>query len=206
MEAFYSQWITEEERLLNDLLSVLPNRPDLHIPLISRVLLHYAEYSDRLFQLADREIFLVLSAYWLTPVERSFFWLGGLKPGILFHFTPPDINEDQRRKIEKLKQQTVHSEAELEAMMREVEVTMMALVTVTALHGNARNGEARADVETRLIDIMHTVFQDADRLRKHVVSRKLKVLNTNQAVQFLALVTNHQILARQFGLRHIARA
>jgi Seed dormancy control len=205
MEAFYSQWIAEEERHVRDLLSVPPNRPDLQIPLISRVLSHYNDYYDRLFRLANRDIFLVLSAYWLTPIERSFIWLGGLKPDILFRFTSPDINEDQRREMEKLKQQTVQRERELEEVMQEVEVTMTALVNMTALHGNARNGEARAMAETRAIDITHSVFYEANRLRKHVVSRKLKILNTTQAVQFLALVGNHQILIHQFGLQHMAQ-
>jgi transcription factor TGA len=206
METFYPQWIIEEECLLNDLLSIPPNRPDLHISLISRALSHYAKYYDRLSQLADQDIYLVLSAYWLTPVERSFFWHGGLKPDILFHFSPLDLNDYQNREIEKLRQQTLHRETELEVMMREVELTMMALVATEAVHGSTLNEEARAEAEMRVTEIMRMVFLEADRLRKHVVARKLKVLNTAQTVRFLAMVTNYQIWTRRLGLCHIAQS
>lgn len=204
MEVFYSQWIIEERRLLNDLSSVPQNSPYLHmITLISRALAHYAEYYDRLSQLAEQNIFLVFSAYWLNPVERTFFWLGGLKPSMLFHLIPSDLNDDQRRVIEELKQQTVQRETELETMMYEVGATITLLMATEAIQGNPKNGEVRAELATRVVDMMGAMFDEANKLRKHVVSSKLIVLNAAQMVKFLARLANHHLWIHQLGLCHI---
>ncbi|XP_078150172.1 protein ZW2-like [Carex rostrata] len=204
MEIFYSQWIIDERRLLNDLSSVPQNSPTLHMStLISRALSHYAEYCDRLSQLAEQNIFLAFSAYWLNPLERTFFWLGGLKPSILFHLISSDLNDDQRREIEELKQQTVQRETELETMMYEVEGTITVLMATEAMEGNPRNGEARAELATRVADMIGAAFDEANKLRKQVVSRKLIVLNAAQMVKFLARVANHHLWIHQLGLSHI---
>ncbi|XP_078150171.1 protein ZW2-like [Carex rostrata] len=204
MEIFYSQWIIEERRLLNDLSSVPQNSPYLHMStLISRALSHYAEYYDRLSQLAEQNIFLVFSAYWLNPVERSFFWLGGLKPSILFHLIPSDINDDQRREIEELKQQTVQRETELETIMYKVGATITVLMVTETMQGNPKNGDVRAELAIRVVDMMRAVFDEANKLRKYVMLRNLIVLNAAQMVKFLARVANHHLWIHQLGLYHM---
>ena len=196
----FSDHFLEEGRLLNDLSSVPQNCPYHNITLIFRALSHYAEYYDRLSQLPEQNIFLVFSAYWLNPIERTFLWLGGLKPSILFHLIPSDLNDDQRREIEELKQQTVQRETELETMMHEVQGTITALMATEAMHGKPKNGEVRAEVEINTADMMRAVFDEANKLRKHVVSRKLNILNAAQMVRFLAFVAKHYIWIHQLGI------
>lgn len=205
MEAFYSRCLIEEERLLNDLLSVPQDRPDLQIPLISRMLSQCAEYYNRKSQLAERDIFQVFSPYWLTPVERTFLWLGGLKPNIIFHFVPSGLNNDQRRDLEQLKTQMVQRKTELEERMRHVEEAMTVLMTLAAVHGHVRNGEARGEAALRVAEMMRVVFYGADTLRKHVVTRTIHILSTAQTVLFLGSAVNFHLRLRQYGLHGNAR-
>lgn len=205
MEAFYSEWLIQEERLLNELLSVPQDRPDLQIPVISRVLSHYAEYYNRKSQLAERDIFQVFAAYWLTPVERSFLWLGGLKPDMIFRFVPSALSNDQRREMEQLNTQMVQRQAELDIRMQHVEEMMTALMALAAVHGHVKNGEMRGETALRAAEMMRAVFDMADRLRKHVVTRIIEILDTAQRVQFLVSGANFHLRVRQFGLHLSAR-
>jgi Seed dormancy control len=199
MEAFYSQWLIEEERLLNDLLAVPHDRPDLQLPLISQMLAHCAEYHNLKSRLAEQDVFQVFSAYWLTPIERSFLWLGGLKPSMIFNFVPSSLNNDQARPIYQLQRQMTQRETELEARMQQVEETMTILMALAAVHGPVRNGEARGQEALRVAEIMHEVFNQADRFRKHVVTRIIIILDTAQTVRFLVSAASFNISLRRYG-------
>lgn len=204
MDALYSQWLLEKQDLLIHLLSV-PDRPDLQIPLINRMLSHCAKYYNLKSLLAERDIFQVFSAYWLTPVERSFLWLGDVKPSTIFQFVPSNLINDQRRMMEQLKTQVVQRQSELEETMRQVEEAMMVLMALSAVHGPIRNGEARADVVHRVAEMMRTVLYEADRLRKHVVIRIIQILSTGQTVHFLVSVANFHLWLRRYGLQSLHR-
>ncbi|KAJ4733043.1 transcription factor-like protein [Rhynchospora pubera] len=201
MEAFYAQWIIDEENILNDLLSVPSDRPDLHIPLISRMLSHCAAYYNRKSQIAERDIFQAFSCYWLTPVERSFLWLGGLKPDMIFRFVPSGLNMAQRSEIEQLRMQMMERRTELDMRMRQVEEAMTVLMALAAVHGYVRNGEARGEATLRIAEILRAVFDEADRLRKYVVTKIIDILNTTQTVRFLAMAVNFHLRTRRYGLR-----
>ncbi|KAF3322717.1 transcription factor HBP-1b(c38)-like protein [Carex littledalei] len=203
MDALYSQWLLEKQDLLIHLLSVPQDRPDLQIPLIIRMLSHCAEYYNLKSQFAERYIFHILSAYWLTPVERSFLWLGDVKPSTIFQFVPSGLINDQRRMMEQLKRQIVQRQTELEEMMRQVEETMTVLMALAAVHGPVRNGEARGDAERRVAEMMRAVLYEADRLRKHVVIRIIQILSTGQTVQFLVSATNFHLWLRRYGLQSL---
>jgi Seed dormancy control len=205
MEAFYSRWLIEQERILNDLLAVPQDRPDLQIPLISQMLSHCAEYHNARSRLAEEDVFQVFSASWLTPIERSFLWLGGLKPRMIFSFVPLRLNNDQTRQMYQLQRQMVQRQTELEARMRQVEETMMILMALTTVLGPVRNGEARAEAALRVAEIMHAVFNQADRLRKHVVTRIINILGTAQTVSFLVSAANFHISLRRYGFPDAAR-
>jgi Seed dormancy control len=193
MENFYSQWLIQEQHLLNDLLSVPGDRPDLHIPLITRALSHYAEYYTHKSQLANRDIFRAFSAYWLTASERSFFWLGGLNPGIFFHSLPSDLSPDQSENVEQLRQQMLKRTYELEEQMRCVEEAMAVLIALASVHGKAKNGEARGETTERVAEMMHAVLEEADNLRKNVVRRNLEILSSAQTVRFFAALAHRHL-------------
>lgn len=201
MDAFYSVWLVEEHRLLIDLLSVPPDRSDLHLPLISRAVSHYTEYYKRKCQLADQDVFQAFSAGWLTAIERSFFWLGGLKLDIFFRSSPSDLNAEQKEKMEQLREETRKRERQLEGKMREVEEAMAVLMALAAVHGRVRNGDARGEMTERVAEMMRAVLDEADGLRKHVVRGQLEILSTGQAVQFFAALAHRHLQVRWFGVR-----
>ncbi|KAJ3699786.1 hypothetical protein LUZ61_003491 [Rhynchospora tenuis] len=202
MENFYAQWLVQEHHLLNDLLSVPQDRPDLHIPLINRALSHYAEYYKHKAQLAKRDIFRAFSAYWLTASERSFFWLGGLNPGIFFQSLPSDLTPDQREKLDQLRQKSVKRERELECRMRQVEEAMAVLMALAAAHGKVRNGEARGETTERVAEMMRAVLDEADGLRKHVVTRSIEILTSAQTVRFFAALAHRHLWFYRHGSRN----
>lgn len=202
MEHFYSQWLIQEQHLLNDLISVPQDRPDLHIPLINRAVSHYAEYYKHKSQLADRDIFLAFSAYWLTYIERSFFWLGGLNPGIFFHSLPLDLTLDQSYRVEQLRQQTMRRIHELEEKMRVVEEAMSVLMALAAAHGKVRNGEARGYTTERVGEMMRAVLDEADKLRKNVVRKNIEILSTAQTVRFFATLAHRHLCFYWQGLQY----
>lgn len=201
MENFYSQWLIQEQHLLNDLLSVPRDRPDLHIPLINRAVSHYAEYYKHKSQLANRDIFRAFSAYWLTSSERSFFWLGGLNPGIFFHSLPSDLTTDQSKKVEQLRIQTVKRTHEIEEKMRQVEEAMAVLMALAAVHGKVKNGEARGETTETVAEMMRAVLDEADDLRKNVVRRNIEILTSAQTVRFFATLAHRHLCFYWQGLR-----
>ncbi|KAJ3683646.1 hypothetical protein LUZ60_013873 [Juncus effusus] len=186
MEVFYSQLLIQQQQLLQDLLSVPQDRPDLHIPLISRALSYYVEYYHHKSQLADRDIFQVFSPYWLTPLERSFLWLRGVRPCVIFRLIPTDLTDDQKRQVGELREVIVEREWELERRMRMVEEATTVLLALTAVHGAHRNGETRAEATERVTELMRIVYKEADGLRRRLVTRIMQILSTAQTVRFLA--------------------
>ncbi|KAJ3677514.1 hypothetical protein LUZ60_003238 [Juncus effusus] len=204
MEVFYSEWIVQKQQLLNDLLSVPQDRADLQNLLISRALSHYSEYCQRMSELAERDVFQVLAPHWLTSIEISFLWNGGVKPCVLFRLIPKDLTVDKRRQVHQLRQETIEVESALESKMRILEDAVIMLMALSTVHGPHKNGEARADITHRVAELMRRVYIEADGLRRMIITRILEILSIAQTVQYFAEASRLLLRLRQSGLRQMA--
>ncbi|MQM18283.1 hypothetical protein Taro_051270 [Colocasia esculenta] len=62
--------------------------------LISRTLAHCKAYYREKARLADRDDLLVYSPTWLTPFERTFLWVTGFRPSLVFRLLRATIGAD----------------------------------------------------------------------------------------------------------------
>ncbi|XP_072975008.1 protein DOG1-like 4 [Typha angustifolia] len=201
MESFFENWVAQEEDLLASLLAVPRDRVDLHLPLISRALEHYHSYYLAKSRLADRDVFLVFSPSWLTPFERNFMWIAGVNPALIFQFVPADLSPEQRREVEELRREAEAVEREMTAVMARVQESVVSLLALEMLHGGLRNGEARAEAAAEVEDALRGILGEADGLRVRIVARIVEILESYQAVEFLANAANCHIRIRRWGIR-----
>uniref|UniRef100_A0A7N0SWE1 DOG1 domain-containing protein n=1 Tax=Kalanchoe fedtschenkoi TaxID=63787 RepID=A0A7N0SWE1_KALFE len=96
MHGFYRDWMGRQEGIFDELQSSVasPNSDDDEgdadarlSELVERATAHYIEYYHAKSRVAQDNVFLVFSPTWLTPLERSFLWITGFKPGLVFQIT-----------------------------------------------------------------------------------------------------------------------
>ncbi|GFY83786.1 hypothetical protein Acr_03g0005600 [Actinidia rufa] len=152
--------------------------------LISRVLSHYQEYYEEKSRVVKRDVFLVFSPTWFTPLERAFFWIAGFRPGLAFRIvvaSVDDMTEDQNRRMRQLMSETNAEERELGNRLASAQESV----------AGPRGGEIEAVVGA-LRSTMEAVLGDADSLRTRTAERVVEILSPAQNVRFLAASTQLQ--------------
>jgi hypothetical protein len=81
-----------------------------------------------------------------------------------------------------------------------VEEAMAVLIALAAVHGKAKNGEARGDTTKTVAEIMRVVLEEADNLRKNTV-RNIEILNIVQTVLFFATLAHRHLSFYWQGFR-----
>lgn len=89
MHTFFREWMNRQEGVLTELQRSItsPNSDESesgHSELLGRVMSHYTEYYVAKSRVGQDNVFLLFSPTWLSPLERSFLWIGGFKPGLAF--------------------------------------------------------------------------------------------------------------------------
>ncbi|OWM70742.1 protein DOG1-like 4 [Punica granatum] len=212
---FFGHWLDHHQALLDQLLPLaasngLTTDHNSHqlASAIGQVLLHYQHYFDEASKLAREDIFLLLSAPWLSPLERTFLWNGGFKPTLVFSLIDGrDLTAEQVRDIEQLRAEAKRKERELGEAMAGVQESVAApplqgLLRLRARGARALDGE-EPDLEMAVEGLraaMRGVLEGADALRGATVRGLMEVLRPDQTVRFLVAAAEFQLRVRRWGL------
>ncbi|XP_057476665.1 protein ZW2-like [Actinidia eriantha] len=211
-EFFFEGWLVRQEHLLDELLCMQQRCHESHVDdvkdLISRVLSHYQEYYEEKSRAVKRDVFLVFSPTWFTPLERAFFWIAGFRPGLAFRIvvhSVDDMTEDQSRRMRQLMSETKAEERELGNRLASSQESVAERQVLEAARRKAvpREGEVE-DVVGALRSAMEAVLGGADSLRMRTAERVVEILSPAQNVRFLAAATQLQVKIRMWGLEREA--
>ncbi|KAH7676505.1 Transcription factor TGA like domain-containing protein [Dioscorea alata] len=196
MESYYPAWISRQEQLLGELLSI--NRDDIPAQraLISRVLAHYHEYYA---QKSRTDVLLLFSAPWLTPLERTFLWATGWRPSLAFRLLPRAITHPltaaQSPAVDDLRRLTAAREKEVENGLAKVQEAVASTAMLRLARGERRttSGEGEGDggsssgnAAQLVLAELDALVSAADALRSETVTSLIEILSVEQTVDFLA--------------------
>ncbi|XP_039129237.1 protein DOG1-like 4 [Dioscorea cayenensis subsp. rotundata] len=211
MESYYPAWISRQEQLLGELLSI--NRDDIPAQraLISRVLAHYHEYYA---QKSRTDVLLLFSAPWLTPLERTFIWATGWRPSLAFRLLPRAITHPltpaQSPAVDELRRLTVAREKEVEDGLAKVQEAVASTAMLRLARGERRRttsgggggGEGEGGSSSSgnaaqlLLAELDALVSAADALRADTVTSLVEILSVEQTVDFLAAAASLHLQIR----------
>ncbi|KAK9126691.1 hypothetical protein Scep_015537 [Stephania cephalantha] len=220
--AFFEGWLVRQEHYLDELLSAQDSFADEDGEsqqeevrgLISRVLSHYQQYYQAKALAARNDVFHVFSPSWFSTLERSFLWIGGFKPGLVFRLLGSavggDMGSEQLMLIERLKGETRAAEKELEEEMASVQESVAAppLVEMARRAGRLVDRERRSGADNVLESLRRSaqvLVESADHLRAMTTSKVIEVLSPAQGVRLLAAAAQLQLRIRMWGAQRDGR-
>ncbi|CAH1418718.1 unnamed protein product [Lactuca virosa] len=207
-EDFLQGWFVRQEHYLEELRSTLATsheskEEDLR-DLITRVLVHYQEYFEEKSRIANYDVFLVFCPPWCSSLERSFFWIAGVKPRVAFRLVSKsveDLSGDQVERMERLKAETMVEEKELGDELARIQESVAAPPILELARRMAR-GEECTQVESAMEALkmeMGVVVANADMLRTRTAVRVADILTPVQNLKFLTALTEFQMKVRVVG-------
>ncbi|MQM14314.1 hypothetical protein Taro_047245 [Colocasia esculenta] len=221
MEAFFEGWLQRQEELLHELLAVrsddgpCDDDDDRLRELISCTLAHCKAYYREKARLADRDVLLVYSPTWLTPFERTFLWVAGFRPSLVFRLLRAAVGADgnaggatpeKALALEVLEADIAEEERKLTREMAGLQEAM-ALLQVVAMVRRAvaaRNGHTQAnedEVVGPLVRSLRLLLAYADRLRVRLVKRLVEILRPAQMADLLVAAWQLHLRIRGWGMR-----
>ncbi|KAL5721019.1 hypothetical protein ACHQM5_013628 [Ranunculus cassubicifolius] len=205
-ETFFEGWLVRQEHYLDELLSAEPNCEEELQALILRVLQHYQQYYEAKSIAIDHDVFHVFSPSWFSSFERSFLWIGGFKPALVFRILATsvgDLSGEQGEMVERLKGEVKGEEIELEKEMAMVQESVAAppLLDMARRAGRLVDGERRAvdAVIESLKNSMQVLVGRADCLRVTTTKKVIEILSPVQRVKLLASAAQLQLRIRSWG-------
>lgn len=211
-ERFLQRWMVSQEHYLDELLTTERNCGEYGekemTDLVSRVLTHYQLYYEQKSRVIERNVFVVFSPPWFTPLERTLLWIGGFKPGLAFRIVAEavgELSEDQRRRMNELQEETRTEERLLSDELARIQETVAAppLMELARQAGRRRDGEILgSDSVTELLSsALETVVRDAELLRMSTAVKVVEILTPIQNVKFLGAVGRFHMKIRTWGLQ-----
>lgn len=129
-ESFFQGWLRRQEHLLNELTTAQNTLDEsLMRNLVLRVLAHYQEYFEEKSRMSNVNVFYMFSPAWFTPLEKSFLWIAGFKPGLAFALvvnSVDDLNENQVERMNRLRVETRIQEKNLMDKLAKIQETVAA--------------------------------------------------------------------------------
>ncbi|XP_027350665.1 protein DOG1-like 4 [Abrus precatorius] len=213
-EAFLQGWMVRQRDHLNELISAqqhLEEHQDAEIrQLINRVLCHYGQYYEEKSRIAHQNILLVFSPTWFSSLERTFFWVGGFKPGMAFEVVNTaleDLSEEQRQRLRQLNNETKVKERALNDELAKLHESFAAppLVDMARNYGRvclSRSFMAEDDavLPSSFKETLERLVTNADALRRNTALKVVQILRPAQIVTVLIAVAELQLRIRSWGL------
>ncbi|KAK7294711.1 hypothetical protein RJT34_17604 [Clitoria ternatea] len=211
-EEFLQGWMVRQREYLDELLSAQQHHQEMQDDdmreLINRVLCHYGQYYEEKSKIAHQNILLAFSPPWFSSLERTFYWVGGFKPGMAFQVVNTaleDLSEEQRQKLSKLNQETKVKERALNDELAKLHESVAAppLVDMARSHGRACFSMSIAEeaaVPSTFKETLENMVANADTLRTSTALKIVQILKPAQIVTFLVAVAELQLRIRTWGL------
>ncbi|XP_058761951.1 protein ZW2-like [Vicia villosa] len=213
-EEFLQGWLNRQRNYLDELLSAQELRQQMdgteRMNLLNRVICHYGQYYEEKSKIAHQNILLVFSPPWLSSLEKSYLWIAGFKPGLTFHLVnktlEDDLSEEQKERLDELKQETKMKERELNDEMAKVHESTAAppLLDLIRSHGRvclSRSFMAEgSNVPNTFKEKLENLVTNADALRTETALRVVQILRPAQVLKFFVSVAELQLRVRSLGL------
>lgn len=206
-EAFFNGWLNRQENFLQQLAQALSSQEIERLgSLILEVLSHYEEYLEEKSRAAKEDVFPFFSPPWLSSFEKTFLWVGGFKPFLLFKIlanSVTDLTREQEETVERVKYETKKEERELTEAMATIQesVATPPLLNLVRRFGKLVDGEAldlQSAMETLKLGLLR-ILERADRLRGSTAKKVVEILSPGQTVKFLAAAAEFQLGVRKLG-------
>lgn len=169
---------------------------------------HYMQYYQEKYKAANEDVFLLYSPPWFSSFERTFLWISGFRPSLIFKFIAETVggflSAEQKERIEVVKIGTKKEEGEIDDAMVRIQESVAAppLFNLVRMVGRLEDGEV-SDLDTAMQELktgMLTVMGKADCLRGSTMWKVLEILSPEQTVKLLAGATQFQLQTRRLGL------
>ncbi|KAG9447878.1 hypothetical protein H6P81_014006 [Aristolochia fimbriata] len=207
-DAFFRQWLRDQEDYLRQLLRHDGLEPRETENLLSRVLRHYESYYDEKSRFARADALQFFSPPWLTALEKTFLWIGGWKPSLAFRImnSVGSLSVEQQLWMERSRAETRVREAELAEEQAKIQESLggpTVLEQARRARQRARDGERReAEEVLEALDLaIRALLEEADLLRVDTVRKIVEILRPPQSVHFLAAATQLHLRIRRKGLQ-----
>ncbi|KAM7520881.1 hypothetical protein LguiB_019843 [Lonicera macranthoides] len=210
--AFFEGWLQRQQTFLEQLLTISTSPPQNNDKerrqLVEQVIGHYMQYYQEKYKAANDDIFLLYSPPWFSSFERTFLWISGFRPSLVFKFIAETVEDflsaEQKERIEVVKIGTKKEEGEIEDAMAKIQESVAAppLSNLVRMVGRLEDGEV-SDMDTAMEELkaaMLTVMGKADCLRGSTVWKVLEILSPEQTVKLLAGAAQFQLQTRRLGL------
>ncbi|GAA0161707.1 hypothetical protein LIER_17960 [Lithospermum erythrorhizon] len=177
--------------------------------LVDRVLAHYQQYFEEKSRMAHRNVFIMFSPPWFTPLEKALLWIAGFKPGMAFTLLETSVNDlsrNQRQRINELKNEVKFQERELYGQYARIQETVAAPPLAELARGSSlamqMNNNRRVDSVLEPLSVeMENLLSEADSLRITTAESVVEILTPLQKVRYLAAAAELQIGVRSMGLQ-----
>lgn len=176
--------------------------------LVEGALSHYQSYFESRKAIAGEDVLVMFSAPWLSSFERTYLWVAGFKPTLIFRLAESgvdDLSSEQGMSLKRLKAETVRSEREVMEAMATVQESVAAppILTLVPRLGRALDGEVSAldEAMESLKAPMLGVLESPDALRGSTMRKIMEVLTPIQTLKFLVAAAQFQLWIRRWGLQ-----
>ncbi|KAK7282936.1 hypothetical protein RIF29_12066 [Crotalaria pallida] len=212
-QSFFEGWLIRKQDLLDNLHGFLatPNsetKMEYQNNLIEQVLFHYQQYMEEKTEVAEADVFLVLSPTWLSAYEQALIWIGDYKPSLILRLANEAVEgltAKQSEVMERMMGETRRAERELWEAIATVQESVASgqILDLARNAGRVLDGEI-CHMDSAVEGIKRAfvaVLNRADELRVSTVRKVVGLLTPSQAVQFLAAVMQFQLRVRRCGLQ-----
>lgn len=208
-ESFNDGWLVRQQEFTDKLfLAISPENTDQqdYQILVDQVLAHYQQYFEEKSRATRDHVFLFFSPPWFNSFEKSFLWIGGYRPSLVFavlNNSISDLTPDQRLEIDRLKLATIREERELGKSVAQLQesVATPTPMSVIRRHRDPIHGEI-PQIDSAIAPIksgMQAALYSADALRGTTVTRVLQLLLPEQKIKLLAAIGEFLLRVKRWG-------
>ncbi|KAH9555582.1 hypothetical protein CY35_08G122100 [Sphagnum magellanicum] len=183
-------WVKDYHRNMCELRAALrAHVPDNELRLLVEVgMAHY----DDLFRLkavaAKTDVFQLVSGTWVTPAERCFMWMGGLRPSEGLKIVIPQVEpftEEQLLGIRTLQLSLQKAEDAISQGMEVLQQSLADTVAASLLGSSPNVADYMGQMAMALgkLGTVESFVQQADNLRQRTLHQMNAILTTHQSAQ-----------------------
>ncbi|CAM6024655.1 unnamed protein product [Sphagnum balticum] len=183
-------WVKDYNRYMCELRAALrAHVPDNEVRLLVEV--GMAHYND-LFRLkavaAKTDVFQVVSGTWVTPAERCFLWMGGIRPSEALKIVIPQVEpftEEQLLGIRTLQQSLQQAEDAISQAMEVLQQSLADTVAASLLDSSPNVADYMGQMAMALgkLGTLESFVLQANNLRQQTLHQMNAILTTHQSAQ-----------------------
>ncbi|XP_047341432.1 transcription factor TGA7-like [Impatiens glandulifera] len=193
-EMEYKYWVDEQKRQyqeLRNLLQVQVGEEELGV-FVENALNHYYKLFRMKVDVANIDVFFLISGTWRTPIEQFFIWIGGFRPSELLNIIVPQLDqltEQQILQIRRLRQSSIQAEDALSQGMDRLQQSLGQNIAVDS--SDVENYRSQMTLAIEKLDALENFVNQADHLRQQTLVQMSRILTNRHAAQGLVALGDY---------------